>query len=147
MTLRQKEPRIEDPGHLKAVRRLPCIVCGKHGLSDAAHIRSGSLVHKKRHTGFGEKPDDKWTLPLCRDHHREQHSMNELAFWRLYRINPFAAAKRLYGKRVPPKPATPKPRRPKSSRRPAGKPLKSRNEWPAGRKLTGRNDLSRKATP
>ena len=82
------------------------MVCAKPGPNDAAHIRSGSLFYGKRSTGFGEKASDCWTLPLFRAHHAEQHRGNELAFWRLYGINPFLEAKRLYGDRVAP---TPKP--------------------------------------
>jgi len=95
----QRQPRVEDPAHLAAVRRLPCLICAKPGPNDAAHIRSGSPLHKKRNTGFGEKASDMWTLPLCRAHHDEQHSGNELAFWRRHGINPFIEAKRLYGDR------------------------------------------------
>lgn len=151
MTLRQKQPRIEYPAYLAYVRTQPCMICARPG-SDAAHIRTGSLVNKKPHTGFGEKPDDKWALPLCRDHHREQHSMNERAFWRRYGINPFLAAIRLYRNRpaMPPSP-TPKPfsARATKQRKPADKrkgiPARV-DPWPQGRTLTSRNDL-RKATP
>jgi hypothetical protein len=39
-----------------------------------------------------EKASDIWTVPLCRAHHDQQHSMNEMAFWALYGINPFELA-------------------------------------------------------
>lgn len=42
----------------------------------------------KRPTGLGEKPDDKWAMPLCSEHHREQHSMGEREFWEGYGIDP-----------------------------------------------------------
>lgn len=45
---------------------------------------------------MAEKPSDKWCLPVCRDHHAEQHSMNEQEFWRKYRILPLALAMKLY---------------------------------------------------
>lgn len=125
--LRQRQPRVEDPAHLAAIRRLPCIVCRKPGPNDAAHIRSGSLFYNKRRTGFGEKPDDKWTLPLCRADHDEQHRGNELAFWRRHGINPFREALRLYGDRVPPLKTEPvKPRKPKAQRR----PIQQRSNFP-----------------
>jgi hypothetical protein len=41
---------------------------------------------------MAEKPSDKWALPLCNRHHAEQHSMNELAFWKQYDIDPFMLA-------------------------------------------------------
>ena len=31
-------------------------------------------------------------LPLCNRHHREQHTMNELAFWKQNNIDPFMLA-------------------------------------------------------
>jgi hypothetical protein len=41
---------------------------------------------------MAEKPSDKWALPLCNRHHREQHSMNELEFWKSHGIDPFMLA-------------------------------------------------------
>ena len=35
---------------------------------------------------------DKWALPLCSRHHRDQHSMSESEFWASHGINPFALA-------------------------------------------------------
>jgi len=56
---------------------------------EAAHLRVGSINDGKPYTGMQEKPSDRWALPLCSKHHREQHSMNELEFWASYNINPF----------------------------------------------------------
>jgi hypothetical protein len=39
-----------------------------------------------------EKSSDKWALPLCNKHHREQHTMNEMAFWKQYGLDPFMLA-------------------------------------------------------
>lgn len=36
----------------------------------------------KRPTGMGEKPDDRWALPLCGKHHRMQHHEGERGFWK-----------------------------------------------------------------
>ena len=94
MTLRQREPRIRDEKHLDYIRSLPCCICG--GIdTEAAHIRTASLGHQKPHTGMAEKPSDKWTLPLCNHHHRQQHAMNELKFWAKYGIDPFLLAIKL----------------------------------------------------
>lgn len=91
MTLRQKEPRQRDERHLDYIRSLPCCICG--GIdTEAAHLRVGSTEHNKRSTGMSEKPSDKWALPLCNRHHREQHSMDELKFWDSHGINPFLLA-------------------------------------------------------
>lgn len=89
--LRQRQPRVKNPRHLDFIRSQQCCICG--GIdTEAAHIRSGSLGWGKRSTGMQEKPDDKWVVPLCNKHHREQHSMNEIAFWEKYRIDPFMLA-------------------------------------------------------
>jgi hypothetical protein len=92
MTLRQREPRQRDNKHLEFIRQQPCIVCGDNTSTEAAHIRTGSIGHDKPNTGMAEKPSDKWTLPLCNQHHREQHTMNEMAFWKRYGIDPFMSA-------------------------------------------------------
>ncbi|MDI1266813.1 MAG: hypothetical protein PS018_26470 [bacterium] len=87
--------RIEDPAHLAFIRKLPSAVSGAMGC-EACHIRSGSALHRKKHTGGQQKPDDAWTLPLTADEHREQHSGNEIEFWRRHGIDPFELAIRLY---------------------------------------------------
>lgn len=92
MTLRQREPRQKDAKHLDFIRAQPCCICGDNTSTEAAHIRTASLAHGKRHTGMQEKASDKWTLPLCNAHHREQHTMNEMAFWKRYGIDPFMKA-------------------------------------------------------
>lgn len=87
--------RIEDDAHLAFIRKLPSVVSGEYGC-EACHIRAGSAVHRKKHTGMAQKPDDFWTLPLTPAEHREQHSENELEFWRKYGIDPFDLAQKLY---------------------------------------------------
>src|ERR1700757_4147351 len=95
MLLRQRQPRVRDNKHLDFIRSLPCCICKDDTTTEAAHIRTASLEHGKDHTGMAEKSSDKWAVPLCGKHHREQHSMNEMAFWEKYRINPFMLAMRL----------------------------------------------------
>ena len=92
--LRQRQPREKDAKHLDFIRSLPCCICGRID-TEAAHIRTASLAHGKRETGRAEKPSDKWALPLCNEHHREQHTMNEMKFWASYGIDPFMLAIRL----------------------------------------------------
>lgn len=93
---KQKRPRERDEGHLKFIRSLRCCLCGKPG-PDPAHIRSASAVYGKRETGGAEKASDKWTVPLCREHHDEQHAVgNELTWWASKRIDPFGLALALY---------------------------------------------------
>lgn len=87
--------RLEDEGHLAFIRKLPSVVSGLYGC-EACHIRTGSALHKKKHTGMQQKPDDSWTLPLLPEEHRQQHSENEMAFWRSHNIDPFELALKLY---------------------------------------------------
>jgi hypothetical protein len=84
--LRQRQPVLRDPKHLEFIRDQPCCICG--GPSEAAHIRSGNLGWGKLPCGMQER-DDRWVTPLCSTHHREQHTMNEMAFWHKYKKDPF----------------------------------------------------------
>ena len=103
MTLRQREPRVKDNKHLDFIRSQPCCICKDNTSTEAAHIRTGNIGIGKPYTGKGEKPSDKWALPLCNRHHREQHTMNEMAFWKMYDIDPFilAITLRRHGEGVP----------------------------------------------
>lgn len=69
--------------YLDWIRQLPCVICGDNTSTEAAHIRFGDRRAAKRPTGMGEKPDDRWALPLCGMHHREQHELGERLFWNL----------------------------------------------------------------
>lgn len=91
----KKTKRMEDAGHLAFIRKLPSVVSGEYPC-EACHIRIGSALHRKKHTGMAQKPDDSWCLPLTAAEHREQHSENELVFWRRHGIDPFTLAARLY---------------------------------------------------
>ena len=94
----EKTMRERDESYLDYIRSQPCCLCG--GIdADAAHIRVGSINDGKRETGMGEKPSDRWAVPLCRRHHREQHSMNEMEFWLSYGIDPFALAMHFHEKK------------------------------------------------
>jgi len=90
--LRFKQPREHDKRHLDFIRSLPCCICQDNTSTEAAHIRTGNLAYGKSPTGMQEKSSDKWALPLCGRHHREQHTMNEIAFWKQYGIDPFMLA-------------------------------------------------------
>ena len=91
-----RRPRVKNDKHLDFVRSLPCCICGNNIESEAAHIRMGCLELGKRTTGKQEKPSDCWTIPLCGEHHREQHHQNEGKFWKGYGIDPFVIAMALY---------------------------------------------------
>ncbi len=88
MNLRFRQPRVEDKKHLDFIRSLPCIICSDNTTVEAAHVRFGWRPVAKRDVGKAEKPDDKWTLPLCGKHHREQHEGSEQAFWYQWNIDP-----------------------------------------------------------
>jgi hypothetical protein len=85
-----RTPREHDDAYLKFIAQQPCCICGDNTTVEAAHLRVGSINGGKRETGMAEKSSDKWALPLCGRHHREQHSMNERVFWASYGIDPFA---------------------------------------------------------
>lgn len=92
---RQRRPRERNESHLDFIRSLRCCICGSPD-PDPAHIRTASAMHGKRQTGGAEKPSDKFTVPLCRTHHEQQHSMNELKFWAMHGVDPFCLALSLY---------------------------------------------------
>lgn len=97
--LRQKQPRVLCPGYLKWLRRQPCACgCGSPAPSDAAHLRAGSVLHGKRHTGMSEKPSDCWALPLKHSHHMAQHHHgDELGWWSAHDVpDPFTLAMWFY---------------------------------------------------
>ncbi|MBR0741187.1 DUF968 domain-containing protein [Bradyrhizobium liaoningense] len=88
----KKQPRAHDEAYLNYVRSLPCAICGDTTTVEAAHLRVGSIPHDKAYGAMQMKSSDKWALPLCGRHHREQHTMNELEFWAKHGINPFELA-------------------------------------------------------
>lgn len=98
--VRQRQPRERDNKHLAFIRRLPCLVCCVTSNIHAAHIRTAAIQYGKRDVGFGEKPDDRWTVPLCADHHvfgpNAQHMHQEIRWFRERRINPFVTALALW---------------------------------------------------
>ncbi len=151
MTLRQRQPREEDPAYLAYVRTLPCLICRRPGPSDPAHLRSAARQYGKPPTGMGEKPSDCWVLPLCRTHHDDQHRNNELAWWQRQGVgDPFGLAVALYASR----PVQTRPRRQsrvrsRNQRKPPEqrtKILRRKTKW-AARPMQSRNTLSRKAQP
>lgn len=83
-----RQPRKKDEKHLEFVRSLPCLVCGDNTSTEAAHVRYGWRKAAKRDVGKSEKPDDKWTLPLCGRCHRTQHDEGERMFWHARVIDP-----------------------------------------------------------
>jgi len=91
-----KRPRQKDAAHLSFLRGLCCCICGDNTSVEAAHIRCGELKYGKLPTGMQQKPDDKWCLPVCSKHHREQHTQNEWKWWKEKGVNPFSLAMTLH---------------------------------------------------
>lgn len=146
--LRQRAPRQEDRAHLAFIRTRPCCIKHCNRQAEAAHIRMGCPAIGKPETGMQEKPDDRWTVPLCPYHHRigadSQHANNEREWWAMRGLNPFQIATDLWKqsggeeRAAMPKPVKP-PRKIK-----ARKPHAQRRKVAAGRKLpTGRPLVSR----
>lgn len=88
--------RQHDEKHLAFLRTLPCVICDDPTSTEAAHIRFADIRIGKDNPGVGQKPDDKYALPQCGKHHREQHSGNERAFWKRYGIDAILTALAIY---------------------------------------------------
>lgn len=96
---RKMKPSRKAPGHLDDIRQLPCILSGRP--AEAAHIRYGDPKHNKPPTGMGQKPHDKYTVPLAPELHRLlkgcQHDSDERAWWEQFGVDPVEVALALYG--------------------------------------------------
>ena len=90
-----RRPRVHNKAHLNWITTLPSLLPGT-GRVDPAHIRMRDPLCGKASVGMGEKPDDKWVVPLHRSVHDHQHSMNEREFWNVVGINPVLIAALLW---------------------------------------------------
>lgn len=61
--------------HLEFIRALPCVRCNNPAPNQSAHVRIGN------DGGMGLKPSDRYTVPLCGEHHSQQHNVGEVTFW------------------------------------------------------------------
>jgi hypothetical protein len=92
VTVIGKPVRERDRDHLRFVATQPCLVCGRTP-SDPHHIKFAEA------RTMGRKVSDRFTVPICRLHHRELHRRgNERAWWRTKGIDPLAIAATLWGK-------------------------------------------------
>ena len=95
-----RSKRQEAPAHLSRIRALPCLLTGFTIYVHAAHVRYGDPAYDKRPTGMGEKPHDKWTVPLVQDLHvmlpGAQHNHNEADWWRYFNTDPLRVASLLW---------------------------------------------------
>lgn len=90
MPKKQPDPK-RSASHLKFLRSLPCCICGR-APSEACHIRAGT------DGGMGVKPSDRFAVPMCTEHHRDQHQRGELAFWSGHGVDPTGLAEHLWTK-------------------------------------------------
>ncbi|HZL30520.1 MAG TPA: Rad52/Rad22 family DNA repair protein, partial [Pseudolabrys sp.] len=82
--------RIREKAHLRFVASHPCLVCGRQP-ADPHHLRFAQP------RALGMKVSDEFTVPLCRDHHRQlHHAGNEIAWWNSVNIKPLPIAKALW---------------------------------------------------
>lgn len=82
--------RHRDKTHLRFVGSHPCLVCGRQP-SDAHHLRFAQP------RALGMKVSDEFTVPLCREHHRQlHHAGNEIAWWHNLSIKPLPIAEALW---------------------------------------------------
>jgi hypothetical protein len=96
--IRQRQPLKHDPGYLAWLRQQRCACgCLQAPPCDAAHLRASSFKYKKVNA-IGQKPDDKWALPLKHNHHLAQHYHgDELGWWAAHGVaDPFALAEQYY---------------------------------------------------
>jgi hypothetical protein len=69
-----------DKSHRRYVATQPCLVCGRSP-ADPHHLRFAQP------RALGRKVSDEFTIPLCRDHHRELHRQGaELAWCRISKL-------------------------------------------------------------
>jgi hypothetical protein len=92
VTVIGKPARERDLDHLKFVAAQPCLVCGRTP-SDPHHIKFAEQ------RAMGRRVSDRFTVPICRLHHRELHRRgNERAWWHKQGIDPLSAAASLWAK-------------------------------------------------
>lgn len=78
-------------GHLAFIRSLPCCVCAAEPAGEAHHL----LCVEGR--GMGRKAADRWTVPLCHQHHMDLHAAGGEETWFAARgIDARALASRLW---------------------------------------------------
>jgi hypothetical protein len=92
VTVIGKPVRERDREHLKFVAAQPCLICGRTP-SDPHHIKFAEQ------RAMGRRVSDRFTVPVCRLHHRELHRRgNEQAWWQRQEIDPLAIAATLWAR-------------------------------------------------
>jgi hypothetical protein len=89
---------IRSTSHLRWIRGFGCCVCcmtdphSQATPTEAAHVRTGT------DGGMGMKPGDNYVIPLCSEHHAEQHRIGEASFQERYQFDMKATAEALWKK-------------------------------------------------
>jgi ERF superfamily len=92
VTVIGKPVRERDREHLKFVATQPCLLCGRTPC-DPHHIKFAEQ------RALGRRVSDRFTVPICRLHHRELHRRgNERAWWEKQEIDPLPVAANLWAK-------------------------------------------------
>lgn len=83
--------------HRKWIRGFGCSVpgCATYPV-ECAHVQASSEVPEEERGGTGYKPHDKWTYPLCRDHHEEAHRTGHNVMDEKYGLDRAEIARTLY---------------------------------------------------
>ena len=85
-----KAGRKRNKAHLAFVATQACLIC-KRSPCDAHHLKFAQP------RSLGRKVSDEFTVPLCREHHRELHRHgNEVAWWANVQVAPIAVAQDLW---------------------------------------------------
>jgi ERF superfamily len=86
----RKPLRLRNKAHRRFVSSQPCLVCQKSPC-DPHHIKFAQPM------ALGRKVSDEFTVPLCREHHRDLHRFgNERAWWANQKIKPLEIANDLW---------------------------------------------------
>jgi ERF superfamily len=86
----RKPVRRRNKAHLAFVAAQLCLVC-QRSPCDAHHLKFAQP------RTLGRKVSDEFTVPLCREHHRDLHRHgNEIAWWANVQIAPIEAAKEFW---------------------------------------------------
>jgi hypothetical protein len=85
-----KPIRERDRNHLRFVATQPCLICGRVP-SDAHHIKFAEQA------AMGRKVSDRFTVPVCRLHHRDLHRRgDERSWWQDRGVDPLIVAARFW---------------------------------------------------
>ena len=85
-----KTGRKRNKAHLEFVATQVCLVC-QRSPCDAHHLKFAQP------RSLGRKVGDEFTVPLCREHHRELHRRgNEMTWWANLQITPIEIARQLW---------------------------------------------------